>query len=182
MKTRYKDPVHLLLLLLALAVVWTLVSTWMGLEPRVRRQLTRWLVGALLLGALLVVLVRFGHWFALTAALVLGLVRKVGPLLASLLPVLLRARTNPAADGPSRSAGAAGDSGKGSAPREPHAGRPERMTRAQALAVLGLEEGATREQIVAAYRSLIARVHPDRPGGSNYLASQINEAKRVLIP
>jgi hypothetical protein len=54
------------------------------------------------------------------------------------------------------------------------------MTRAQALAVLGLLEGATEEEIRAAHRRLIQRVHPD-VGGSADLAARINRAKDVLL-
>ena len=54
------------------------------------------------------------------------------------------------------------------------------MTREQALAVLGLEEGASRDQIKAAYQRIISGLHPDH-GGSDYLAAQVNEAKAVLL-
>jgi len=54
------------------------------------------------------------------------------------------------------------------------------MTREAALEILGLAPGATREDIVAAHRRLIQRLHPDR-GGSTFLAAQINGAKKVLI-
>ena len=54
------------------------------------------------------------------------------------------------------------------------------MTRAQALAVLGLQEGATDEEIRAAHRRLIQRMHPD-VGGSADLAARINRAKDVLL-
>lgn len=55
------------------------------------------------------------------------------------------------------------------------------MGRAEALLVLGLEEGASREDIVQAHRHLIQKLHPDR-GGNDYLASQINRARDILLP
>jgi len=54
------------------------------------------------------------------------------------------------------------------------------MTRTEALAVLGLTEGATAEEIKAAHRRLIQRMHPDA-GGSADLAARINRAKDVLL-
>ncbi len=54
------------------------------------------------------------------------------------------------------------------------------MDRNEALAVLGLAEGASEEDIVAAHRKLIQKIHPDR-GGNNYLAAKINQAKDLLL-
>jgi hypothetical protein len=54
------------------------------------------------------------------------------------------------------------------------------MTRDEALAILGLATGAKEEEIRAAHRRLILRVHPDA-GGSADLAARINRAKDVLL-
>jgi hypothetical protein len=54
------------------------------------------------------------------------------------------------------------------------------MSRAVALNVLGLEAGATPDEINAAHKRLIMQNHPDR-GGTTYLAAQINEARDVLL-
>jgi hypothetical protein len=53
-------------------------------------------------------------------------------------------------------------------------------SRREALAVLGLNEEAEREDIIAAHRALIQKLHPDR-GGNDYLAAKINEAKDFLL-
>lgn len=54
------------------------------------------------------------------------------------------------------------------------------MTEKEALSILGLEAGASREEILQAHKRMMARMHPDK-GGSNYLASKINQAKELLL-
>jgi DnaJ-domain-containing protein 1 len=63
--------------------------------------------------------------------------------------------------------------GRGSPPRGP-------MTHQEAYQVLGLEPGASTEDIVGAHRTLMKRLHPDL-GGTNYLAARVNEAKDTLL-
>ena len=54
------------------------------------------------------------------------------------------------------------------------------MTRDEALAVLGLDNGADNAAIEAAYRQLMQKMHPDH-GGSDYFAAKLNEAKDILL-
>ncbi len=70
-----------------------------------------------------------------------------------------------------------GGGGTDSGPR----GGPSRgMTVDEAYQVLGLSRGATRAEVQTAHRNLMKRFHPDQ-GGTTYLASQVNEAKDVLL-
>ena len=54
------------------------------------------------------------------------------------------------------------------------------MDKTQAADILGVDINASEEEIVAAHKRLIQKVHPDK-GGSDALAMQINEAKKVLL-
>lgn len=54
------------------------------------------------------------------------------------------------------------------------------LTRAEALALLGLAEGASAEEIRAAHRRLMRSAHPDR-GGSAWLAARLNAARDLLL-
>ncbi|CAA9278578.1 MAG: hypothetical protein AVDCRST_MAG27-3587 [uncultured Craurococcus sp.] len=64
------------------------------------------------------------------------------------------------------------------APAEPGSSGP--MTRTEALAILGLAEGADAEAIRTAHRRLMRSAHPDS-GGSDWLAARINQARDILL-
>jgi hypothetical protein len=55
-----------------------------------------------------------------------------------------------------------------------------RMSRGEALEVLGLEPGADEDEIRDAHKRLLRLVHPDR-GGSAYLARRVYQARDTLL-
>jgi hypothetical protein len=126
-----------------------------------------WLLGRLFLSTAPATLARAIRWIvvALVAAAILVIVYAGRVwLAAALLPAFVVALL-----GWKRSAGD-GESIDGH----------RAMSRAEALRILDLVEGASDEEIRDAHRRLMVRIHPDR-GGSTFLAAKINEARDVLL-
>ena len=66
------------------------------------------------------------------------------------------------------------------APPPPPPRRQGNLTREEAYQVLGLQPGATEAEIRAAHHRLMRTAHPDS-GGSDWLATRINQARDVLV-
>ena len=58
--------------------------------------------------------------------------------------------------------------------------KSEINTREDALDILGLKEGASDEEIKAAYQKLMKKVHPDHEG-SEWMAAKLNQARGYLL-
>ncbi len=70
-------------------------------------------------------------------------------------------------------------SGEGaSAPGAPSA--TGSMTVEEAARILGVEMGASEDDVKAAYKRLMSQIHPDK-GGTDYLAAKVNQAKDVML-
>ena len=54
------------------------------------------------------------------------------------------------------------------------------MDKPQARQILEVGDNASHEEILSAHKRLMAKNHPDK-GGSTYIASQINQAKDILL-
>ena len=65
-------------------------------------------------------------------------------------------------------------------PWEPGKAAARSKAKSQARALLGVREGASREDILEAHKRLVAIVHPDR-GGTNEQVHEANSARDLLL-
>jgi len=107
---------------------------------------------------------------ALEVSVLIGLLAEIDPESGALLAAYLDRRQ------PSWREHAQGDAAAGQGPVRASG----KMTEEEAYQILGVQPGATAEDISRAHRTLMKKLHPDQ-GGSTYLAAQINEAKEILL-
>jgi len=141
------------------------MSRWyVSADPKTLVKALKWLsLGLIVAGGLFLAFTgRLGWAFASLPALLVWLAR------FRIAADTYRSFSRMAGGGNSAGTGGAGDSFKG------------QMDRKEAFEILGLEDGASPEEIKQAHHRLIAGLHPDH-GGSTYLAAKINRAKDVLL-
>ena len=54
------------------------------------------------------------------------------------------------------------------------------ISKKEALEILGLREGASKDQILESYQKLMKKNHPDL-GGSDWITKKLNEARDILL-
>ncbi|MBV0932830.1 DnaJ domain-containing protein [Marinobacterium weihaiense] len=146
---------------------------WWQAQPLDQRRSASWKIILLLvtIGLLALAITGRMHWLGALIALVLPFLKKLLPLLLRFSPLLARWWQNQKRQGP-----------RDKQQHQQHRQRSNnaRMTEAEALDILGLKAGASREEIIHAHRQLIQKLHPDRQG-SAWLAAQVNEARDRLL-
>jgi hypothetical protein len=104
------------------------------------------------------------HWVAGAIAAILPIIQRFFPLLVRFLPFFKNKVTETSQKKTST----------------PSNAMDAEMDLKRALQVFGFEALPSEEKVVQRHRELMQKNHPDR-GGSDFLASQINQAKEVLV-
>ena len=144
-----------------------LIGSWFWYRrqpPELRRKAAiRIVILTLTLALLYLTVTGKLHWIGGIFALLLPFLQKLIPWVLRLSPLYRIWKQRKSGDSPQNRAKASPN-----------------LSRVEALEVLGLKEGASRDDIIQAHRKLIQKLHPDR-GGNDWLAAKINAAKDRLL-
>lgn len=158
-------------IIILIAALGVTLFLWVWLKARYQEQGRPFAVKATLVACALILigLAATGrvHWLGALLASALAGMRFLLPIIFKSLPLLApflkRAKAEQADNNSNANTANSSD-----------------MTKDEAFAILGLNHNATEEEIVMAHRRLIQKLHPDT-GGNEYLATQLNIAKAVLL-
>ncbi len=152
-----------LIVLIALALILLIIFKQFKKVPKAQWGNMYWKLILGGLGVILVLLAVTGriHWIGAMIGALLPFIRQSIPLLIRFFPLLKNFVT-------------------AQAEASPHAPSTTNLDTNTAYSILGLQAGASKEEIITAHRKMMQKIHPDR-GGSDYLAAQINQAKDLLL-
>ncbi len=162
--------IRIVILVAAVLGLYLLLRHFRGLNPAGQKKFWFWFLFSILFAGIIMLTVTGRlHVIAAVVAAMLPFARRILPVLRY-IPVLRRFYKQSKGDSAGKEQGGGSSS----------ASKSSALSRDEALQVLGLAAGATKEEIVDAHRKLIQKLHPDR-GGNDYLAARINEAKDLLL-
>ena len=165
-------------ILLAAVIAIVVVRNARVLAESTQKRIAR-AVLFLAIAVAILVLLRVGMpWLAAGGAAVMVALRWLGPLVMRLLPLLL-SRLGQRNQGNAARSDWEQPSGDNANERD-RTSSSSRMTRTEALEVLGLAESASDDDVRVAYAAIIKKVHPDL-GGTAYLAARVNMARDLLL-
>jgi len=158
-------------ILIIVAVIVLVMMWWRSVRVRPEAERRGYILKsvALALAGVMIVLAAAGrlHWVVAAVGAVVAFIPRLLGLL-KYIPLIDRLAKGYRGNQQQQQGGNAPGSAKGA------------MSRDEALSVLGLKDGATRQDVVDTHRRLMQKVHPDR-GGSDYMAAQLNKAKETLL-
>ncbi len=148
---------------------------WWQKQPPEQRRSASWklILIFLVIGLLALAITGRMHWLGALIALTLPFLKQLLPLILRFVPGLARWWQSQQAAKRQNGKGSNQNSGR-------QRGHKNSMSREEALEVLGLSPNASREEVLAAHRRLMQKIHPDREG-SAYLAAQVNAARDTLL-
>jgi len=152
-------------ILVAVTFVFLVRRLWLKAGPDKTSVVATLAVAGLIVGLAILAATGRLHWIAALGAAIVPFLRRAAGMIRY-LPWIQQLFQKHRGDGQSSSNDSRSDAGS--------------MTADRARAILGLGPQPNRDDIIAAHRRLMQKLHPDR-GGSTYLAAQLNEARRVLL-